>query len=373
MSDHPLLRKVLIAAVLLSDLSFTGIVFGFSSLEVVWQAEGVYSELCDSGDNLCPAQLNRLNLCFTIASSLAVLSSLPSGAFVDTYGPRATSVLSGFFMIFGSLLLAFADSRTFDAFIPGLSLVGIGGVAAFVASLPAAFLAPPAQRASVNTAINCLFDASAVVFLIFDELFSSARTNISRRSLFIGFAIYSAVVYALLIVLWTLSREDYERARGQQRRLSAELQTIELAPVVPAVSAAIADSTQPQPQPLLPTRRTDELQARSPWQQLAFGNSTVKLSAPNPDDAAPLAVLVSCGSFSPVTYLHLAIFETARNHVMFEHKQLQIVGGILSPVHNGYGKASLIEPEHRVQMVRSAALSSKLFNPFFRAAAIVGC
>jgi nicotinate (nicotinamide) nucleotide adenylyltransferase len=68
----------------------------------------------------------------------------------------------------------------------------------------------------------------------------------------------------------------------------------------------------------------------------------------------PLAVLISCGSFSPITFLHLSIFETARNYLMVEVAKLDVVGGIISPVHDKYGKSSLIPARHRVDMAKRA-------------------
>lgn len=39
---------------------------------------------------------------------------------------------------------------------------------------------------------------------------------------------------------------------------------------------------------------------------------------------------------------------------MLEKKKYNIIGGIISPVHDKYGKSSLIEQGHRVNMVNSA-------------------
>mmetsp|Transcript_10150 Transcript_10150/g.20505 ORF Transcript_10150/g.20505 Transcript_10150/m.20505 type:complete len:244 (-) Transcript_10150:54-785(-) len=69
------------------------------------------------------------------------------------------------------------------------------------------------------------------------------------------------------------------------------------------------------------------------------------------------ALLVLCGSLSPVTYQHLLLLETARYYV--EHDLGQAVaGGYLSPVNDAYGKASLIKGHHRVRMCELASRSS---------------
>lgn len=57
-------------------------------------------------------------------------------------------------------------------------------------------------------------------------------------------------------------------------------------------------------------------------------------------------VLVACGSFSPVTYLHLRMFEMARDYVR-HNTDFEIVGGYLSPVSDQYKKPGLLAALHR--------------------------
>ncbi|ESK97353.1 nicotinamide mononucleotide adenylyl transferase [Moniliophthora roreri MCA 2997] len=65
-------------------------------------------------------------------------------------------------------------------------------------------------------------------------------------------------------------------------------------------------------------------------------------------------VLVACGSFSPVTYLHLRMFEMAKDYAR-HNTDFEIVGGYLSPVSDMYRKPGLLSAEHRVSMCRLAA------------------
>lgn len=57
-------------------------------------------------------------------------------------------------------------------------------------------------------------------------------------------------------------------------------------------------------------------------------------------------VLVACGSFSPVTYLHLRMFEMAKDYVR-QNTNFEIVGGYLSPVSDMYKKQGLLSAHHR--------------------------
>ncbi|KAM3617210.1 uncharacterized protein V6R79_003416 [Siganus canaliculatus] len=68
-------------------------------------------------------------------------------------------------------------------------------------------------------------------------------------------------------------------------------------------------------------------------------------------------VLLACGSFNPVTNMHLRMFELARDHLE-DTGQYKVVKGIISPVGDGYKKKGLIEACHRLEMSRLATESS---------------
>lgn len=72
----------------------------------------------------------------------------------------------------------------------------------------------------------------------------------------------------------------------------------------------------------------------------------------NDPEKTPL-LLVACGSFSPVTYLHLRLFEMAADYVKF-NTNFELVGGYLSPVSDAYRKAGLAGAKHRVAMCQLA-------------------
>ncbi|XP_058959385.2 nicotinamide/nicotinic acid mononucleotide adenylyltransferase 1-like isoform X3 [Pocillopora verrucosa] len=68
-------------------------------------------------------------------------------------------------------------------------------------------------------------------------------------------------------------------------------------------------------------------------------------------------VLLNCGSFNPITFLHLRMFEIARD-ALLKTGIYTVVQGILSPVNDGYKKKGLIESEHRIQMCRLGVQTS---------------
>lgn len=64
-------------------------------------------------------------------------------------------------------------------------------------------------------------------------------------------------------------------------------------------------------------------------------------------------VIVACGSFSPITYLHLRMFEMALDSIS-ELTKFEVVGGYYSPVSDNYKKAGLAPSHHRVRMCELA-------------------
>ncbi|XP_063064946.1 nicotinamide/nicotinic acid mononucleotide adenylyltransferase 1 isoform X2 [Engraulis encrasicolus] len=68
-------------------------------------------------------------------------------------------------------------------------------------------------------------------------------------------------------------------------------------------------------------------------------------------------VLLACGSFNPITNMHLRMFELARDHLE-DTGRYKVVQGIISPVGDAYKKKGLIEAHHRIQMARLATESS---------------
>ncbi|XP_066889787.1 nicotinamide/nicotinic acid mononucleotide adenylyltransferase 3 isoform X2 [Kogia breviceps] len=88
-------------------------------------------------------------------------------------------------------------------------------------------------------------------------------------------------------------------------------------------------------------------------------------------------VLLACGSFNPITNMHLRLFEVARDHLHQTDKscvgsedlqgssfpscvsgRYEVIGGIISPVNDNYGKKDLVAARHRVAMARLALQTS---------------
>ncbi|MED6185013.1 hypothetical protein PIB30_052930 [Stylosanthes scabra] len=67
-------------------------------------------------------------------------------------------------------------------------------------------------------------------------------------------------------------------------------------------------------------------------------------------------VLVATGSFNPPTFMHLRMFELARDALNSEG--YCVIGGYMSPVNDAYKKKNLISAEHRIKLCNLACKSS---------------
>jgi MFS family permease len=196
----------LVICVLISDLFFTGLVFGWAPLLLMLQEEHQYSELCAFPDMKCKAQENKLNLMFALASVAANIAALPVGMFLDYFGPKVAVGVAGVVEISGLLLMAYSESQSFDFFVQGYVLLAFGGCITMMASYPSSFLIVKYQTA-ILAAISCLFDGSSVVFLLLYSIRSAF--GVSRKSLFLCYAIAGLLVYFLLVYLWGLNEKSF--------------------------------------------------------------------------------------------------------------------------------------------------------------------
>ncbi|XP_053462710.1 nicotinamide/nicotinic acid mononucleotide adenylyltransferase 1-like [Nycticebus coucang] len=69
-------------------------------------------------------------------------------------------------------------------------------------------------------------------------------------------------------------------------------------------------------------------------------------------------VLLACGSFNPITDMHLRLFELAKDYMNGTGKY-RVIKGIISPVGDAYNKKELIPAHHRVIMAELATRNSK--------------
>ncbi|KAG8733402.1 hypothetical protein FRC12_018896 [Ceratobasidium sp. 428] len=100
----------------------------------------------------------------------------------------------------------------------------------------------------------------------------------------------------------------------------------------------------------------DPPRSRTPIKLLEAGSYHFprhRLNTTMADEGKIPLVIVACGSFSPPTYLHLRMFEMAKDAIV-EKGKYEIIGGYYSPVSDKYQKPGLAPAVHRVRMCELA-------------------
>ncbi|KAJ1547688.1 hypothetical protein HK096_001179, partial [Nowakowskiella sp. JEL0078] len=197
--DYSIAKRVLFVSIgVFGTFMCSGIVFGFQGIRPSLIESGVYSEVCSIGEVLpCDAQILKLNLLFAIGSSVTNISFLPIGIFLDSNGPRITSLLSCFITIIGKLIFAMG-TPSFDGFIVGYALIAFGGAGIYLSSMNLA-LAFPSNSGLIMALITGSFDASSLIYVIVDYLrflFPSPRPHI--RLFFIAYTLIP-LIYGIMV------------------------------------------------------------------------------------------------------------------------------------------------------------------------------
>ncbi|ORY84871.1 nicotinamide mononucleotide adenylyl transferase [Protomyces lactucae-debilis] len=91
----------------------------------------------------------------------------------------------------------------------------------------------------------------------------------------------------------------------------------------------------------------------SPDQETHYRFPTARLRTTLQDSTREPLVLVACGSFSPITHLHLRMFELAADYARHS-TNFELMGGYFSPVSDAYKKEGLAPAKHRLNMVKLA-------------------
>ncbi|XP_024624817.1 nicotinamide/nicotinic acid mononucleotide adenylyltransferase 3 isoform X1 [Neophocaena asiaeorientalis asiaeorientalis] len=106
------------------------------------------------------------------------------------------------------------------------------------------------------------------------------------------------------------------------------------------------------------TVRSNERSAQPPWSsQSGRVAAAASVNVADKMKSRIPVVLLACGSFNPITNMHLRLFEVARDH-LHQTGRYQVIGGIISPVNDNYGKKDLVAARHRVAMARLALQTS---------------
>jgi MFS family permease len=178
-------KYVLLVSAAVSAFLTGGIIFGFPALQIVYKQEGVYSWLCNPGATPCAKQNSALTEIFVVSSTVFGMAVYPDGWILDAFGPRTASCFGALLFSTGSALLAFS-SHSFEAYMTGFVMIAFAGPAIVFSSMHLSNLFPGSEN-SVITLLNVMLDASAVVFVIFHQVFTTF--HLSSKYFFIGMGV----------------------------------------------------------------------------------------------------------------------------------------------------------------------------------------
>jgi LAT3 family solute carrier family 43 protein 3 len=189
-----------------TSVAWGAILVGFQGLLPILNHEEQYHELCattfnttdfnttTSGSNVCPEQSVRMQLMFIVAVTVANMSNLVVGPIVDILGPRTLGFISSITGLIAMILLALSNSKTFDAFIPGYTIMGLSGVLCIMATMSVANLFPYRMRTFLQALFMASQDTASLVFFIMQKLYFSDSVKLSRRNIMLMYMIIPALL-----------------------------------------------------------------------------------------------------------------------------------------------------------------------------------
>lgn len=226
-SGYPSLRYFYITLGFVLLLTMSGLFFGWSSIVLIFQQEGVYSELCNNsspsapaigpsgpappvtnGSNvapvfddttMCKAQELRFNLVFNVGLLGMFMFSPFYGYIVDAYGSRASTSIASALTAAGFMCVAFGyHTATLDLLIPGFLLISGGGYGSVISLMPLGKLLPN-YVPIVLSLYNIAFDSSPLIFYLYVKVYQVHR--ITPHVFFLAFLILP-LISLVLSIFW---------------------------------------------------------------------------------------------------------------------------------------------------------------------------
>ncbi|KAI1814491.1 FMP42 protein [Poronia punctata] len=181
-----------------------GVVFGYAAIKPVLKKTGAYREICEGSDTCVEM---RLNLMFTVAAVATNVVALPVGAILDHFGPQVCGILGAVFLAIGSCFMAFAESVSFDAFLPGYLFLALGGPFTYISSfqLSNAF---PRSSGLILALLTGAFDASSALFLLYRVIFQRTDGAFGLQKFFLAYLAVPAMIVVMQLTI--LPKQSYK-------------------------------------------------------------------------------------------------------------------------------------------------------------------
>lgn len=238
----------------------SGLVFGWASLLLVFQAEGVYAELCDNNNSttpvavpmasqgimsfvtnsrraymaqtapvasteLCDAQTLRFDLIYLLGLLAIFFPNPLLGWIGDHFGARVLLMCSATMLSLGSIFFAFGyHTSKLDMLMPGLMFTAAGGMGFILSILPFGKLIP-AYVSSIVAFYSVAFDSSPLVYYIYVKVYQAY--GLSPRTFFLSYLTIPLLALCMTLFFWPrgVGEPEDEEATKASDPNSLELST----------------------------------------------------------------------------------------------------------------------------------------------------
>ncbi|CAM9280195.1 unnamed protein product, partial [Ectocarpus fasciculatus] len=202
-NEIPQVQGLFVLCMLVNCL-YAGVLFGWAPLQLLLIKDGVFADRCEagfdtSGGESCDAQLELINLLYTVGSTASIVGSVASGFVLDNYGFLANCCTAGLFSFSGFLLFALSPSYSLILLLLSVIFIGTGGIFSFFCAFGISSIVLKSNIPLVLTGANVFFDCSAVIPLLFYQLFDAGY---SRKSIFLSYSLLAIIVYGMYIVMF---------------------------------------------------------------------------------------------------------------------------------------------------------------------------
>ena len=161
-------KTYIIVSAVINSCLLGGVVFGFPGLVLILRQEGVFAEVCSCG-TFCSGQQEQFAMLSTFGFSVGIGSRLFGGLFLDKFGPKITSTLSGLLSAAAFLVLATAENteRLSQVIQPAWIILALGGATMHLTSFHTTNLQhDKASKGQASVYISAGFGAGSLVLPI---------------------------------------------------------------------------------------------------------------------------------------------------------------------------------------------------------------
>jgi len=177
----------------------SGIIFGWPSLQTIFEQEGVYRDHCDSDDKVpCKEQSIFFERVYTVGIFANNAAPLLTGFFLDHFGPKLTNLVSVSFFILGCGLFAIPDALVK---IPAFALLGFAGPGVYCSIMHLCNLFP-GNQSMVLSFFSGTFSVSSFVFKVFLMMHESTSRLFNLRGLFLEYIVLLVPFFILSFFVW---------------------------------------------------------------------------------------------------------------------------------------------------------------------------